>query len=276
MTATAPSPAVLPPHTLLLGWDAIELWVGNARAMAGFLCSAFGFRVTAYAGPETGWPDRASYVLEQGRIRLVVTAALVPGSPIADHVREHGDGVHDVAFAVADAAAAFAAAVARGAAVVEEPRTVEDGDGALRTARIRVYGETCHTFVDRSAYAGVYRPGYTTDRLPTEPAAGPVGLTAVDHVVGNVEKGRLEHWVDFYRWVLGFERLRHFDDSQISTEYSALMSTVVWDGSQIVLPLNEPADGRRKSQIEEYLDYYRSPGVQHLALHTPDIVHAVG
>ena len=275
MTAIVPAPTQLPPHTLLLGWDAIELWVGNARAAAGFLTSAFGFRVTAYAGPETGWPDRASYVLEQGRIRLVVTAALVPDSPIAAHVREHGDGVHDVAFAVADAAAAFDAAVARGARVVEEPRILEDRHGVLRTARIAAYGDTCHTFVERSGYAGPYRPGYSTDRLPPEPAGRPVGLRMVDHVVGNVEKGRLEHWVDFYRSVLGFERLRHFDDSQISTEYSALMSTVVWDGSQIVLPLNEPADGRRKSQIQEYLETYRGPGVQHIAMGTDDIVAAV-
>ena len=260
---------------LLLGWDAIELWVGNARAFAGFLSSAFGFRITAYAGPETGWADRASYVLEQGRIRFVVTAALTPDSPIADHVREHGDGVHDLAFAVPDAARAFEAAVGRGALPVEEPHVVNDDHGGVRLARIAAYGETGHSFVDRSGYGGAYRPGYTTDGLPPSVAARPVGLELVDHVVGNVEKGSLERWVDFYRSVLGFERLRHFDDSQISTEYSALMSTVVWDGAQIVLPLNEPAEGRRKSQIQEYLDTYHGPGVQHIALGTSDIVAAV-
>ena len=275
MTTTSPSSTLLPLHAPLLGWDAIELWVGNARASAGFWCSAFGFRVTAYAGPETGWADGASYVLEQGRIRLVVTAALTPDSPVAGHVREHGDGVHDLAFAVPDATVAFDAAVARGARPVLAPHTVRDGDGELRLARIATYGETCHTFVDRTRYRGSYRPGYSSDGLPPPPAGPPVGLGSVDHVVGNVEQGALERWVDFYRSVLGFERLRHFDDSQISTEYSALMSTVVWDGSQIVLPLNEPAEGRRKSQIQEYLETYRGPGVQHIALRTDDIVGAV-
>lgn len=264
------------PSTQLLGWDGVELWVGNARAVAAFLSAGFGFHVTAYAGPETGWPDTASYVLEQGRIRFVVTAALVPGSPIAAHVREHGDGVRDVAFAVSDAAATYERAVAHGARGVQEPYEVKDSDGVLRLATIATYGETRHTFVDRSSYTGVYRPGYECEKLPPAPVlAPPTGLDVIDHVVGNVEQGSLEHWVDFYRSVLGFERLRHFDDSQISTEYSALMSTVVWDGSTIVLPLNEPAEGRRKSQIQEYLETYRGPGVQHIALRTENIVSAV-
>jgi 4-hydroxyphenylpyruvate dioxygenase len=280
MTLTADRAATgapsTPAETTLLGWDAVELWVGNARAVAAFLSSGFGFHVTAYAGPETGWPDTASYVLEQGRIRFVVTAALVPDSPIAAHVREHGDGVRDVAFAVTDAAAAYESAVARGARGAVEPHAVEDDDGVLRLATIATYGETLHTFVDRSSYAGPYRPGYACEKLPPEPVLGPsAGLTVIDHVVGNVEQGSLEQWVDFYRSVLGFQRLRHFDDSQISTEYSALMSTVVWDGSTIVLPLNEPAEGRRKSQIQEYLETYRGPGVQHIALRTDDIVGAV-
>ena len=275
MALTAVPPSTLP-ATQLLGWDAVELWVGNARAVAAFLSAGFGFHVTAYAGPETGWPDAASYVLEQGRIRFVVTAALVPDSPIAAHVREHGDGVRDVAFAVSDAAAAYERAVARGARGVEEPHEVKDADGVLRLATIATYGETRHTFVDRSSYVGVYRPGYACEKLPPAPLLGPpAGLDVIDHVVGNVEQGSLERWVDFYRSVLGFERLRHFDDSQISTEYSALMSTVVWDGSTIVLPLNEPAEGRRKSQIQEYLETYRGPGVQHIALRTENIVGAV-
>jgi 4-hydroxyphenylpyruvate dioxygenase len=274
MVATLPVDAT--PRTMLRGWDGVEFWVGNARAFAAFLSSGFGFRVTAYAGPETGWPDRASYVLEQGRIRFIVTAALTPDSPIAAHVREHGDGVHDLAFEVSDADAAFAAAVARGARPVEPPHGVEDEHGTFRLATIAAYGETRHTFADRSAYSGsLYRPGYTTDRLPPEPAGQPVGLTLLDHAVGNVELGALERWVDFYRSVLGFEQLLHFSDDQISTEYSALMSTVVWDGSEIVLPLNEPAEGRRKSQIQEYLETYRGPGVQHLALRTDDILGAV-
>jgi 4-hydroxyphenylpyruvate dioxygenase len=274
-SSRAPAAGRLSPRSLLRGWDAIEFWVGNARAFAALLSSGFGMRVTAYAGPETGWPDQASYVLEQGRIRFVVSAALVPDSPIAAHVREHGDGVHDLAFAVADADAAFALAVGRGARPVEAPHSVEDGHGRLRLARIATYGETGHTFVDRSGYRGPYRPGYAADRLPPPPAGPPVGLALVDHAVGNVEQGSLERWVAFYQDVLGFERLRHFDDSQISTQYSALMSTVVWDGSEIVLPLNEPAEGRRKSQIQEYLETYRGPGVQHIALRTDDIVAAV-
>ena len=275
MTTTAPLPSAVTTRGQLQGWDAIELWVGNARAMAAFLCSGFGFRVTAYSGPETGQDDHASYVLQQGRIRLVVTAALSPDSAIAAHVREHGDGVHDLAFAVTDAFAAFDAAVARGAVPFEAPYEVSDDSGVLRLASICAYGETRHTFVDRSGYRGAYRPGYVTTMLPPTPAGLPVGLALVDHVVGNVEKGALDRWVDFYQSVLGFEQLLHFDDAQISTKYSALMSTVVWDGSEIVLPLNEPADGLRKSQIEEYLDTYRGPGVQHIALRTDDIVVAV-
>ena len=275
MAVIHPALTEVAPRELLRGWDAVELWVGNARAVSGFLCSTFGFHVTAYAGPETGWHDRASYVLEQGRIRFVVTAALVPDSPIAAQVRAHGDGVHDVAFAVSDAIAAFRAATARGAPAIESPHDVSDEHGVVRLASIATYGDTRHTFVDRSHYAGPYRPGYRTDRLPKEPAGDAVGLQLIDHVVANVEKGELERWVDFYRAVLGFERLRHFDDSQISTRYSALMSTVVWDGSEIVLPINEPADGLKKSQIQEYLETYDGPGVQHIALRTDDIVRAV-
>ncbi len=205
----------------------------------------------------------------------MVTAALIPDSPIAAHVREHGDGVHNLALAVADVDGAYRAAVERGARGLDAPHTDADADGLVRSASIATYGETRHTFVDRSSYRGPYLPGYTTEGLPPEPAALVVGLDHVDHVVGNVKQGTLEEWVGFYRSVLGFERLRHFDDSQISTEYSALMSTVVWDGSRIVLPLNEPAKGRRKSQIQEYLETYRGPGVQHIALHTDDIVAAV-
>jgi 4-hydroxyphenylpyruvate dioxygenase len=249
--------------------------VGNARAFSGWLAAAFGFRVVAYAGPETGRHDVASYVLEQGRVRLVVTAALDGDSPIADHVRRHGDGVRDVAFQVDDVDAAFASAVARGATAVREPATVEDDHGAVRLATIAAYGETLHTFVDRTGYRGPHRPGYTAEGLPPEPAGDPVGISGIDHVVGNIEKGELDRWVTFYETVLGFEQFRSFSADQISTEFSALMSTVVWDGTEIKLPLNEPADGKRKSQIDEYLEAYHGPGVQHIALATDDIVTAV-
>lgn len=268
MTAT-------PPGALLNGWDSIEFWVGNARASAGFLAAAFGFRPTAYAGPETGVTDRASYLLEQGSIRLVVTAPLTPESEMWNHVREHGDGVQDLAFAVDDATSVFEAAVARGARPVREPYELRDEHGVLRLSAVGTYGDTKHTFVDRRDYHGYYCPGYETTNVPAEPVGPPVGLTAVDHIVGNVEDTRLDEWVAFYTDVMGFQQLRHFDESQIATEYSALRSTVVWNGGNVVMPLNEPAEGRRKSQIQEYLDTYRGPGVQHLAFRTDDIVTAI-
>ena len=274
--ATAPhqdrSEATTPPA--LGGIDHVEWWVGNARAFAGFLASAFGFDVVAYAGPETGRRDRVSHVLQQGRIRFLITGALAPDSPIAEHVRTHGDGVRDICFLVDDAEAAYAAALARGALPERPPSIDTDEHGAIHHAAIRTYGETVHTFLDRSAYTGEFAPGFGPPQLPA-PGGPPVGLTRFDHVGANVERGHLEQWVEYYEDVLGFDPLVHFDDYQISTEYSALMSTVVWNHDKVVLPINEPAEGRRKSQIEEYLDYYRSPGVQHMALHTPDIVTAV-
>jgi 4-hydroxyphenylpyruvate dioxygenase len=238
--------------------------------------ASFGFTCTGYAGPETGVRDRASYLLEQGDIRFVVTGALGPDSPIADHVRQHGDGVHDLAWVVDDADVAFRSAVARGARPVREPWTESDDQGALTLAQIATFGETVHTFVDRHRYAeGRLAPGFRDEDLPLAPTGPEVGLRAIDHVVGNVEQGRLDGWVRFYREVLGFDQLAHFDDDQISTEFSALMSTVVWDGSAIVMPLNEPADGRKKSQIQEYVETYGGPGVQHIALRTDDIVATV-
>ena len=273
MTAIDTRPA---PSARLRGWDCIEFWVGNARATAGFLMSAFGFHCTGYAGPESGVREKASYVLQQGDIRLVVTGALTAGSPIAAHVRAHGDGVHDLAWLVDDARAAFETAVRRGARPVRAPWVESDADGELHLASVATYGETQHTFVDRTRYRGsMLEPGYHTDNLPPEPAGDPVGLVAIDHVVGNVEQGRLDDWVHFYRDVMGFAEMVHFADDQISTEYSALMSTVVWDGTKIVMPLNEPADGRKKSQIQEYLETYDGPGVQHIALRTDDIVATV-
>ncbi len=264
------------PAARLLGWDCIELWVGNARTTAGFLMAAFGFTCSAYAGPETGVRHKASYVLDQGGIRLVVSAALSARSPIAAHVRVHGDGVHDLAWLVDDARAAFEAALERGATPVRAPWEEADDRGVLVLAQIATYGETVHTFVDRSRYRGPrLEPGYGTDRLPPPPVGPRVGLEAVDHVVGNVEQGRLDDWVRFYAEVIGLEPMVHFSDDQISTEYSALASTVVWDGERVVMPLNEPATGRRKSQIQEYLEAYDGPGVQHIALRTDDIVSTV-
>jgi 4-hydroxyphenylpyruvate dioxygenase len=259
----------------LEGWDHLEFWVGNARAFAGWLSSAFGFDVVAYAGPETGIRDRVSYVLSQGEVRLVVTGALSPDSEIAAHVKAHGDGVRDIALRVTSAAGAYATALDGGACGVRAPWTTEDDAGKVTRATIALYGDTQHTFVERSAYSGVWMPGYSAADLPVRPAGTPVGLSSMDHVVGNVPLGSLDRWVRFYRDGLGFSQLVHFGDDQISTEYSALMSTVVWDGSRVVLPLNEPAEGRRKSQIQEYLEAYGSAGVQHVALRTDDIVSAV-
>ena len=219
----ADRPSATLPAGRLRGWDCVEFWVGNARTTAGFLMSAFGFRCTAYAGPETGVREKASYVLEQGDIRFVVSGALDADSPIAEHVRKHGDGVHDLAWLVDDATAVYEAAVARGARSVRAPWTEADEHGTLELAQIGTYGETVHTFVSRARYGGtVLEPGYGTDNLPPTPVGPEVGLTRIDHVVGNVEKGKLDDWVRFYAEVLGFGQLVHFDDNQIATEYSAL------------------------------------------------------
>jgi 4-hydroxyphenylpyruvate dioxygenase len=258
----------------LRGFDHLEWWVGNARAFAGFLASGFGFDVVAYAGPETGRADRVSYVLSQGSIRWAVTSSLDPSSPMAAHVNLHGDGVRDIALEVDDARRAYDAVLARGGCGLQPPAVLTDEFGSAVVATVATYGDTQHTFVERTSYCGAFLPGYEPSSLPA--VVGPaVGLAGIDHVVGNVELGHLDRWVGFYRDVFGFDAMTHFDDDQISTEYSALMSTVVWDGSRIVMPINEPATGRRKSQIEEYLDYYGSPGVQHIALRTDDIVAAV-
>jgi 4-hydroxyphenylpyruvate dioxygenase len=256
------------------GIDHLEFWVGNARQAAGFFASAFGFDIVAYAGPETGITDRASYVLAQGDIRFVVTAGLSPDSPVAAHVAAHGDGVHDVAFMVENATSAYEAAVARGATGLSAPWVESDDSGRIVRATVATYGETQHTFVERDDYMGLFAPGYEPAPL-SRPVGPDVGLGRIEHVVANVELGRLETWVDFYARIFGFDQLVHFDDETISTEYSALMSTVVWDGSKVVLPINEPAPGLRKSQIEEYLECYGGPGVQHIALRTDDIVTTV-
>src|SRR4051812_2907542 len=258
------------------GIDHLEWWVGNARAFAAFLASAFGFDPVAHAGPETGRRDRVSYLLQQGDVRFLVTGGLTPDSPVAEHVRLHGDGIRDIAFIVDDVDVAYESALARGARSFREPADDVDagGNGVIRHAAIATYGETVHTFLDRSKYIGPFAPQFEPSPLSV-PVGPSVGVERVDHVVANVELGTLDEWVGYYERVLGFDQLVHFSDEAISTEYSALMSTVVWNHDRIVLPINEPAEGRRKSQIEEYLDYYGSPGVQHIALRTNDIVTAV-
>jgi 4-hydroxyphenylpyruvate dioxygenase len=259
----------------LLGWDHVELWVGNAKQSAYFYEHALGFHPTAYSGPETGVRDRASYVLEQGDARFVVTSALRPDHEVARHAHLHGDGVKDVAFRVPDATEAYRQALQRGARGVNEPRWVEDEHGRVELASIATYGETVHTFVNREEYAGAYLPGYRAVDGDGQVELG-VGLKLIDHVVGNVELGRMNHWVEFYERCLGFRELTHFTDEAISTEYSALMSKVMMGGDgRFKLPINEPAEGKRKSQIEEYLEFYGGPGVQHIAFATEDIVGTV-
>jgi 4-hydroxyphenylpyruvate dioxygenase len=270
-----PGAAVTTPADTFLGWDHVELWVGNARQAAAWFAAGFGFRVTAYSGPETGDRDTAAYLLEQGGIRFVVRGALRTGHPVATHVDRHGDGVRRLAIEVSDAAVAHDLAVERGAVSVAAATIDEDEHGKVVWSEIAAYGETVHRFVERHAYSGRFLPGFRDDVLPPDPQGPAVGLRGIDHIVGNVELGKLAPWVDHYRDVLGFEQLVHFDDDEIATEYSALMSTVVWDGSKVVMPINEPAAGRKRSQIEEYLDFYDGPGVQHLALRTDDIVGAV-
>jgi 4-hydroxyphenylpyruvate dioxygenase len=255
------------------GWDHIELWVGNAKQAAYYYEHAFGFTPIAYAGPETGVRDRASYVLAQGDIRLVVSTALREDHDIARHAVRHGDGVRDIALAVPDATEAYRQAVQRGARGVTEPHVVEDEFGRVELAAIATYGETIHSFVNRADYAGAYLPGY---RAVEAEAQGGVGLVAIDHCVGNVELGRMNHWVEFYERCFGMTEMIHFSDEDIATEYSALMSKVMTDGQgKVKFPINEPAEGKRKSQIEEYLEFYGGPGVQHVAMASTDIVRTV-
>jgi len=250
----------------------VEFWVGNAKQAAYYYRQALGFSQFAYAGLETGRRDAASYALQQGKARIVLTTPYGPEDPINDHIRLHGDGVRDICFHVDDADAAFAEAVSRGAAPVSGPEDRSDAHGAVRHAAIATYGHTIHSFVSYRDYRGPFLPGYVEQALPGRDA----GLLRIDHMVGNVELGRMNHWADWYSRVLGFSRYISFDDKDISTEYSALMSVVMSDDSfAIKFPINEPAAGRKKSQIDEYLEFYRGPGVQHLALLTNDIVSTV-
>jgi len=259
----------------LNGTDYVEFWVGNAKQAAYFYRVAFGMELVAYRGPETGTRDTASYVVQQGKVRFVLTSALRPDHPISAHVRLHGDGVHDVALTVDDAAAAWRETVGRGAQSFHAVRDSEDAYGHVRSSAIATYGDTIHSFVDRRAYGGVFLPGFRNVEGP-DTVARPVGLTHIDHMVGNVGWGEMNRWVNFYRDVMGFRLYQHFDDKDISTEYSALMSKVMANGNgRVKFPINEPAEGRRKSQIEEYIDFYGGPGVQHIALATDDIIRTV-
>src|SRR5665213_2805492 len=258
----------------LKGTDHVEFYVGNARQAAYFYRTAFGMSLVAYAGPETGQRDRASYVLQQGKIRFVLTTPLRSSDPIAEHIHRHGDAVRVVALWVDDARKAWQETTSRGAVSVAEPFVKTDENGRVVLASIRTYGDTIHTFVERSAYNGPFLPGFRA--VENDTIARPVGLLHVDHMVGNVGWHEMDEWVNFYARVMGFSLYQHFDDNDISTEYSALMSKVMANGNGYVkFPINEPAEGKRKSQIEEYLDFYPGPGVQHIALATNDILHTV-
>jgi 4-hydroxyphenylpyruvate dioxygenase len=258
----------------LLGTDYVEFYVGNAKQSAHFYKTAFGFQSYAYAGLETGWTDRVSYVLKQDKIKLVLTTALTSDSPVGEHVKKHGDGVKVVALWVDDARKSYEETTKRGAKSYQEPKVMKDEHGEVVTAGIYTYGETVHMFVERKNYTGEFMPGFVkweSDYNPT-----PVGLKFIDHMVGNVGWGEMNTWVKWYEDVMGFVNFLSFDDKQIHTEYSALMSKVMSNGNgRIKFPINEPAEGKKRSQIEEYLDFYEGPGVQHIAVATDDIIKTV-
>jgi 4-hydroxyphenylpyruvate dioxygenase len=258
----------------LLGTDYVEFYVGNAKQAAHFYKTAFGFQSLAYAGLETGMKDRVSYVLKQGKIRLVLTTALNSESPIGEHVKKHGDGVKIVALWVEDARSAYEETIKRGAKSYQEPTITSDEHGEVVTAGIFTYGETVHLFVERKNYSGEFLPGFV--KLESDYNPSPIGLKFIDHMVGNVGWGEMNTWVKWYEDVMGFVNFLSFDDKQIHTEYSALMSKVMSNGNgRIKFPINEPAEGKKRSQIEEYLDFYEGPGVQHIAVATDDIIATV-
>ncbi len=256
------------------GTDHIEFYVGNAKQAAHYYMTAFGFELIAYSGPETGRRDAASYVLKQGKIVFVLTSALLPHHEIALHVLRHGDGVKVLALWVDNVAEAYQLALDRGAVSAYPVQVLEDEHGTVKMAAIRTYGETIHTLVERDQYHGVFLPGYVAKKSELE--IHPIGLKYVDHCVGNVDLGDMNRWVQFYEDVLGFNLLVTFDDKDISTDYTALMSKVVSNGNGFIkFPINEPAQGKKKSQIEEYLDFYQGAGVQHIAIATDDIISTV-
>jgi 4-hydroxyphenylpyruvate dioxygenase len=256
------------------GTDYVEFYVGNAKQAAHYYQTAFGFQPLAYSGLQTGDKEKTSYVLVQDKIRFMFTTALTPDSPIGEHVKTHGDGVKTVALWVDDATSAFEETVKRGAKPFMEPAVFEDKDGKVVKSGIHTYGDTVHVFVERKDYHGVFMPGFIKWEPDYRP--GPVGLKYVDHMVGNVGWGEMNKWVEFYAKVMGFAQLISFDDNDISTDYTALMSKVMSNGNgRIKFPINEPAEGKKKSQIEEYIDFYRGAGVQHVAMATDNIIHTV-
>ncbi len=273
-TIPAPAPSTVTDTFPINGTDYIEFLVGNAKQAAHYYCSAFGFSLVAYRGPETGVRDRASYLVQQGKVRFIFTTAMAPGNAMADHVHRHGDGVRDLALWVDDAREAFRLAVERGAVAEQEPTVLKDEHGEVVIAAIRTYGDTIHSLVERRNYRGMFMPGFRAIESLFRP--GSVGLEVVDHCVGNVELGKMDVWCKFYEDVMGFKNLISFDDKDISTEYSSLMSKVVASGNErIKFPINEPAEGKKKSQIDEYLEFYGGPGVQHVAILTKDIISTV-
>ncbi len=275
-TAAAPARATLEEDFLPIhGTDHIEFYVGNAKQSAYFYRSSMGFNLVAYRGPETGTRDRVSYVLEQNKIRFVLTTALQPSGEVAEHVHRHGDGVKSVALWVDNAESAWAETITRGARSVHGPEIMEDENGTAQLSCIALYGDTIHTFVERNGFRGRFLPGFAEVPGPDR-VARPTGLLHIDHVVANVGWNEMNTWVNFYENVMGFRMFKHFDDEDISTEYSALMSKVMTNGNErIRFPINEPAEGRRKSQIEEYLDFYGGPGIQHIAMATDNIIETV-
>lgn len=258
----------------LQGTDYIEFYVGNAKQAAHFYKTAFGFQSLAYAGPETGMKDRASYALRQNKLTFVFTTPLKSGNPVADHIYKHGDGVKVLALRVDDATGAWQETTLRGAASYMEPTTLKDDDGVVVLSGIHIYGDTVHVFVERKNYQGVFMPGYKEWKTEYNPSS--TGLLYVDHCVGNVGWNQMNPWVKFYEEVMGFRNILSFDDKDISTEYSALMSKVMSNGNGYVkFPINEPAEGKKKSQVEEYLEFYDGEGCQHIALATNNIIETV-
>ena len=250
----------------------VEFYVGNAKQAAYYYRKAFGYNQTAYSGLETGDREKASYVLEQGRVRMVFSTPLNGNNELAEHIRRHGDGVKDIAFHVDDAKACYEACIARGAKSARVPETLSDENGSVTKASIFTYGETLHSFISHEDYDGPFLPGFIEKKVEGKD----VGLKFIDHIVGNVELGKMEHWVNFYADVMGFSQIQAFSDEDIATEYSALMSKVMEsDNGRIKFPINEPAEGKKKSQIDEYLDFYDGPGVQHVALLTSDIIKTI-
>ncbi len=273
-TTTLPTAETAADTFPINGTDFIEFYVGNAKQASHFYRSAFGFELAAYRGPETGCRDRASYLLRQDKVRFVLTTPIRGEGEIARHTQRHGDGVRDIALWVDDARTAFSLAVERGAKPAREPEVMGDADGEVVIAAIHTYGDTIHSLVERRNYRGLFMPGFVAATSPFKPS--PVGLKYVDHCVGNVELGKMNEWVRFYEQVLGFTNILTFDDKTISTEYSALMSKVMANGNgRIKFPINEPAEGKKKSQIDEYLEFYDGPGVQHIAVATDDIIGTV-